>query len=115
MFLLKLKGGIELTEAELGSWDNVPANAEIEALAIAVPRPGANPYIIDYKGYELYCCARIGSAAQGVEGSSIGYSVALIKDRQVTEHDILPEGMRLRSYPEDKCEIPTRCFRRGKI
>lgn len=31
--MLRLKGGIELTEAQISYWDNVPLNAEIEARA----------------------------------------------------------------------------------
>ena len=113
MWLLKLRGGVEMTESDLGCWDNVPANVDIEALAIAIQRENARPYVMEYKGYERYCCARVSHAGQGLNGIPIGYSVTAIKDGQVFEHDILPDGMRFKSYPEEKCQVPERCFRRG--
>lgn len=115
MWLLRLKNGVELTEQDLGCWDNVPADAEIAALAIAIPREGATPYIIEWKDYERYCCARIGQAAQGAIGNVVGYSVNVVKAGQVLEHDILCNGMKLRTYVEEKCAVPARCFRRGSV
>jgi hypothetical protein len=115
MWLLRLKGGLELTESELGYWDNVPAGADIDALAFSIPREGAPPYTIEYNGYEEYCCAKVGSAAQGMEGSPLGYQVIVVKHGVVLEHDLLPDGMRLRMYPREKCQVPDRCFRRGSL
>ena len=113
MWMLKLRGGVELTEGECQVWDNVPNSAEIEKLAFSIARNTAAPYIIEYAGFEEYCCSRIASAIQGADGRFIGYSVAVVKNGLVLEHDIFLDGMRLKLYPRDKCEIPDRCFRRG--
>jgi len=113
MWLLKLKGGLELTEAELGAWDNVPTNTEIEALALAIPRDGAPPYVLEYKHFERYCCSRIGNSVTGVAGLVVGYSVALEKGGLVIEQDIYPSGMRLMAFGAAASQIPERCWRRG--
>lgn len=113
MWMLKLRGGVELTEGECQVWDNVPNSAEIEKLAFSIVRNDAKPYIIEYAGFEEYCCARIANAFQGGDGRFIGYSIAVVKNGVVLEHDIFLDGMRLKLYPRDKCQTPDRCFRRG--
>jgi len=113
MWLLKLHGGLELTEQELGNWDAVPVNAEIEALALAIPRDGAPPYVLEYKHFERYCCSRIGTSVAGLAGNVVGYSVALEKAGLVIEQDIFPNGMRLMAFGAARSSIPERCWRRG--
>jgi len=113
MWLIKIEGGIELTEADLGCWDNVPANAEIEALAFDIPRDQARPYIVEYKNFERYCCARIANSATGLAGKAVGYSVAVEKGGMVFEHDIFADGMRLQAQAVARTQIPERCWRRG--
>jgi hypothetical protein len=113
MWLLRIKGGLEVTEAELGRWDNVPADAAIEALAFTIAREGALPYVLEYKGFERYCCARIATAAHGLRGLAVGYSIAVQQGGMVFAHDILANGMRFTARPEGRCGIPDRCWRRG--
>jgi hypothetical protein len=113
MWLLKCKGGLELTEADLGTWDAVPINAEIEALALAIARDNAPPYVLEYKRFERYCCSRIGSSVAGLGGHVVGYSVAVEKGGLVIEQDIFPAGMRLTAVSVYWSQIPERCWRRG--
>jgi hypothetical protein len=113
MWLLRLKDGLELTEKELGCWDNVPGDVEIAAAALVINRQGAKPYVIDYHGYEQYCIARVGSAPQGAVATFVGYSVSVIKQGVVLEHEIYGDGMKLRMYPRERCDVPDHCFRRG--
>ena len=47
-WLLRCAGGLELTEKELGCWDNVPTGIEIRAAAMVIDRQGAAPYVIEY-------------------------------------------------------------------
>jgi hypothetical protein len=113
-WFLRCAGGLELTEKELGCWDNVPTHIEIVAAAMVIDRQGAPPYVIEYCGYEQYCIARIGSAAQGMEGQCVGYSVTVIKQDFMLEHEIRSDGMRVIVKPRNECDVPDRCFRRGR-
>ena len=115
MWLLTLKDGLQLTEASLGNWDNVPMNAEIETLALAMPRDNAPPYVLEYQRFERYCCSRIGSAIAGLAGNVVGYSVAVQLHGLVIEQDIYPHGMRLTAQGAARSQIPERCWRRGAI
>ncbi len=116
MWLLRLKSGLEVTEQELSCWDNVPLNAEIASLAMTLERKDAKPYVIEYEGYEEYCCSRVGVSVQGGPSlQCVGYDVMVSKNGMVLEHEILTEGMRLKMYPRDKCEVPEKYFRRGSV
>ena len=112
MWALKLKGGIELTEKELEYWDRVPADAEIEALALIQPRGGKKMFVHDFRGYEEYCCARMGVGPIPVLIQT-GYCLYLSIHGQVTEIEFLDDGMRVKSYPREKSDVPDRCWRRG--
>jgi hypothetical protein len=114
MWLLRCEGGLELTEAELGCWDNVSLHVEIESAAMVIQRQGAEPYVIEYRDYEQYCIARLASAAQGQEGKVVGYCVTVCRHDAVLEHEIRPDGMRVIVKPRNQCDVPDRCFRRGK-
>ena len=113
MWLIKLHDGLELTELELGTWDNVPPNAEIESLSLAIARDNAPPYVLEYRRFEAYCCSRIGSSVAGLAGNVVGYSVAVEKNGLIIEQDIYPHGMRLTAQGAEKSQIPSRCWRRG--
>ena len=115
MWLLKLRGGLEITEHELGTWDRVPVNAEIDALAFSMPRDNAPPYVLEYRSFERYCCSRIGAAMPGAAGHCVGYSVAVEKNGVVIEQDIYPTGMRLTAQDAERSRIPERCWRRGAV
>lgn len=112
MWMLKLKGGVELTEKEIGSWDNVPSDVEIEALAIGIQRNGFKPYIIDVKGYEEICCAKMGSSIGGAPGKMIGWVVFGLRGETVTEFSIRTEGVELKSYHRDKLTLRPSCLRK---
>jgi hypothetical protein len=113
MWLLKCVGGIELTEAELGCWDNVSPYVEIKSAAMVIQRQGAAPYVIEYSGYEEYCIARLANSAQGMPGNVVGYCITLCQQDAVLEHEIRPDGMRVILKPRNECDVPDRCFRRG--
>jgi hypothetical protein len=104
MFMLKLKGGIEITEKEVGCWDNVPVNVEIESLGIGIERQGLKPYIVQVKGYEEICCAKMGSSL-GKETRMIGWVVFGVRGETVTEFSIGGEGIELKSYPREKLTL----------
>jgi hypothetical protein len=111
MFMLKLKGGIEVTEKEVGCWDNVPVNVEIESLGIGIERKGFKPYIVEVKGYEEICCAKMGSSLGG-ESRMIGWAVFGVRGETVTEFCIGSEGVQLKSYPRDKLTLRTSTLRK---
>ncbi len=112
MWLLKLKQGVELTEKQMGFWDNVPANVEIEAVAFAMPRTNAQPYILEMRGYEEYCIERMSSSVAGRD-QSIGYCLLGAKDHVVFKVEILSSGMRFESHARYSLSLPDRCWRRG--
>ncbi len=113
MWLLRLKGGIELVEAEVNYWDNVPPGAEIEAAALAIPT-ATGPYIVELAGYEEYCIARIGTEIFGGGADPIaGYSLYGAREGSVFQVDVLAGGMRLKSYRREQSDIPSRCWRQG--
>jgi hypothetical protein len=103
MWLLRLKNGLELSESEF-PWDQVPAGVEIESLALAFPRENAPPYMLEYKGFERYCCTRLSRA---------GYRVAVQKGGMIFEHAVFPNGMRLHAQAQSRNPIPERYWRRG--
>ena len=109
MFLLKLKGGLELTEAEVKCWDNVPQNIEIEKLALALPTGNGKLMI-----FEEYCCAKVGSGSLGGP-TFVGYCLYGALNGQVVETMILQGGIRQTSYPREKCELPDNCWRKGVL
>jgi len=113
MWHLRLKGGVEISEETMRYWDNVPSDAELEKAALILPRPGGQFYVIDFAGYEGYCIAR--TVTTGIAGaiSEQGYCLYGVRSDQVTELEVLPSGMRMRSYPIEKCQLPERCWRRG--
>ncbi len=111
MFLLRLKGGIEVSEKELGCWDNVPVNVEIEALGIGIERPGIKPYIVEVKGFEEICCAKMGSSL-GAQAKMVGWVVFGVRGETVTEFFIGTEGVKLKSYPRDKLTLKLSTLRR---
>jgi hypothetical protein len=112
MWLLKLKGGVELTEGQLEYWDNVPMDVEIEALALVQSRNG-KMLVHDFRGYEEYCCARMAVAGSGGPGENIGYCMYGVKAKIVTETEITRDGTRTKSYPREKSDVPERCWRKG--
>ena len=112
MWMLRLKQGIEITEDQVQYWDNVPANVEIEAVAFAMPRTNAQPYILEMKGYEEYCIERVGNSVAGMD-LSIGYCLLGAKDHMVFKVEIQPAGMRFESYARYTSKTPDRCWRRG--
>jgi len=112
MWMLKLRDGLEITEEQMKFWDNVPSNVEIKALAFAVPRRDAPPYVLEMKGYEEYCIERMGASVEGLE-RVIGYCLLASKDRQVFKVEIHPSGMRFESYHRASSKTPDRCWRRG--
>jgi hypothetical protein len=112
MWVLRLKGGTEITEEQMRFWDNVPQNVEIEALAMAIQRQGAAPYILEMKGYEEYCVERMGAFVAGATRMT-GYCLLGIKDAQVFKVEVRPDGMRFESYHRYTSKTPDRCWRRG--
>ena len=111
MFMLRLKGGIELTEKEVGCWDNVPGDVEIESLGIGIERNGLKPYIVEVKGYEEICCAKLGSSL-GRESKMVGWIVFGVRGETVTEFSIRIDGVQLKSYPRDKLTLRTSTLRK---
>ena len=100
MWMIKLKGGIEMTEKELRYWDNVPKDAEIEAVGIAIPREGGQePYIVDLRGFDRICLAKVGSAVGGGPGKITGFAAFGVKGESVTEFMIGLSGVSLKAYP----------------
>lgn len=112
MFLLKLKGGLELTEAEVKVWDNVPTDIEIKKLALGLPTGNGKFIIFDLSGYQEYCCAKVGSGSLGGP-TFVGYCLYGALNGQVTETMILQGGIKQMSYPREKCELPMHCWRKG--
>ncbi len=112
MWMLKLKGGIEATEKELKLWDNVPQDAEIEALALAIERNGHPPYIVEVKGYEEICCGKLGSVVGGGPGKIIGWVIFAVSNSHVSEFTIRNDGVSLKSYHRDKLTLNPSCLRR---
>jgi hypothetical protein len=111
MWHLKLKGGLELSENQVGVWDRVPANVEIEAVAFVVARQSnIPPFVMDFRGYDAYCCARVANASIGAH-SVVGYAVSLRKRDQVHEVILTPDGMHFRTMSIDKHDLPEHCWR----
>jgi hypothetical protein len=113
MWHLRLKGGLELSEQELGNWDAVPATAEIDRAGLCLARAGERVFVIEIAEMEAYAIAR---TAAGVVGGALianGYCLYGRRGEVVTELTILPSGMQMKSYPIDKCDLPERCWRRG--
>ena len=115
MWHLKLRGGVEISEQQVRTWDGVPNDVEIEKAALVLPRPGGKLYVIDLPGYERYCIARSVAAGIGVSVTESGYCLYGQYRDGVTELEVLPSGMRMKSYPIDKCDLPERCWRRGVL
>ncbi len=111
MWMLRLKSGIELTEKDIGVWDNVPADAEIVNLGLAIHRNGQPPYVIDVRGFEEVCLARMGSNIGGLS-KMIGFVIFGVTNTQVTEFTIRMDGVSLKSYHRDKLTLRPECLRR---
>ena len=113
MWMLKLKGGLELTEKELGVWDNIRTDSEIEALGVAIDRgPGQPPYVIDVRGYTEICCAKMAQAAPGGAPQMTGYCIYCVRGDEVTEFKITTHGIALFSYSRDKLTLRLSSLRR---
>ena len=112
MWLLKLKNGLEISEAQARFWDNVPPHVEIEAMAFAIKRNNAPPYVLDMRGYEEYCIERM-DISNSVEDQVIGYCLLGVKDSQVFKIEIHSAGMKFKSYSRSESTIPDRCWRKG--
>ncbi len=110
--MLKLKGGLEVTEKELTCWDNVPTDAEIEAVALGIERKGFPPYIIEIKGYEEICVGKIGSSVGGGPTKIVGFAVFCVASDNVTEFTIKNDGVTLRNYSRSKLTIRPEALRR---
>lgn len=115
MWHVKLKGGLEISEQQVSYWDNVPQDAEIEKAALILPRPGGKMFVIDLTGYDRYCIAH--SVSAGVAGGVMeqGYCLYGARGEQVSELEVLPSGMRMKSYSMDQSQLPERCWRRGVL
>ena len=111
MWMLRLKSGLEMTEAELGSWDNVPADAEIVNLGLAIQRKDQPPYVIDVRGFEEGCVAKMGSSVGG-RSKMLGFVVFGVANNHVTEFAIRTDGVGLKSYHRDKLTLRPECLRR---
>lgn len=115
MWMLRLKSGIELTEKDVGVWDNVPADAEISSVGLAIARGGGQlPYVIDVRGFEEVCVARMGSSIGGRQ-KMIGFVVFGVANDHVTEFTIRTDGVGLKSYHRDKLTLRPECLRRMTI
>jgi len=112
---LKLTGGVEISEHQIRTWDQVPKDVEIDRAALIVQRPGAVPYVLELRGYERYCIARSVSTGFGSGGGEQGYCFYGQYRDLVSELEVLPSGMRMKSYSMDKCQLPERCWRRGHV
>lgn len=113
MWMLRLKGGIEMTEKDIGVWDNVPEDVEIEAVAIAIQRqPGQPPYIVEMKGFNEICLGKLGSAVPGGSAKMIGFVAFCIGGDQVTEFTIRTDGVSLKAYHRDQLTLRPSCLRR---
>ncbi len=112
MWMLRLKGGIEITEKEMGCWDNVPADVEIASLGIAIQRNGQPPYVISVKGYEEICCGKVGSSGMGGPSKMVGFVIFGVANNHVTEFTIKADGVMLKSYPRDKLTLQPSALRR---
>ena len=112
MWMLRLKTGLELTEKELSYWDNLPNDIEIKALALTIPRPNGQSFILEVTGYEEICCATLGSASLGGTCNIAGRIIFCVKDQEVSELKLTNSGISLKSYPRDKLELRPSCLRR---
>ncbi len=113
MWLLKLKSNLEITEAQVQCWDNVPTHVVIVALAFSIKRQEAPPYILEMKAYEQYCVEKIASGVSSGTGKIVGYSLSGIKESMVFKVEIYSAGMKFVSYPRSLSKVPDRCWRKG--
>lgn len=111
-WMIRTKEGLEITEKEFGYWDNIPSDIEIKSLGVGIARHNQTPYIIDVKGFEEICCAKIGTAGVGGPGTTVGIVVYCVANKQVTEFTITLAGVSLKSYPRDKLTLRPSCLRR---
>ncbi|KKL52047.1 hypothetical protein LCGC14_2289380 [marine sediment metagenome] len=113
MWMLRLKTGLEITEKELSYWDNVPADVEITALALALHRHGGqSPFIVEITGYEEVCCATMAQAGMGGSGQTVGRGIFCVRNNSVNELRISNNGISLRTYPREKLELRPSCLRK---
>jgi len=113
MWMLRLKTGLEITEKELSYWDNVPADVEITAFALALHRHGGqSPFIVEITGYEEVCCAIVGQAIMGGSSNIVGRAIYCVKNNSVNELRISNNGISLRTYPREKLELRPSCLRK---
>ncbi len=112
MWMLRMKGGIELTEHEAKYWDNVPVNAEIQEFALSLHRNNQPPYIIALSGYDEICCATMANSPIGGKTNIVGRVIFAVKDDLVSEMTIQADGIRLKTYPRDKLELKPEALRR---
>ena len=111
--MIRLKNGLELTEKDLVNWDNVPEEAEIANLGLAIPRAGGQPpYIFDVRGFEEICLARQASAAPGGATKLGGFVIFGVANNHVTELTIRTDGIGMKSYHRDALTLRPGCLRR---
>ncbi len=112
MFLLKYKGGLVVSEKEVGCWDNVPAQPDIESLAVVLPRNNAAPFVIEVGGYEEICCAKLGKGVPGAPQVVVGNVIYGVNGHVVTEFTVEREGIKLQSYSKSRLTLRPDCLRR---
>lgn len=113
MWMLRLKTGLEMTEQEVGCWDNIPRTIEIQSFALGIPRSGGlPPYIIEVSGYEEMCCGKVGSVIAGTPARLTGHVIFAIRNDTVTEFTVRGDGISMKSYPRDKLTLREDTLRR---
>ncbi len=112
MFLLTCTSGLQITEKEVGYWDNVPKDIEIKVAAISIGRPNQKPFIVHVEGYDEICCGKTGRMVPGIGAEINGNVVFGIKGDQVTEFFITTGGVKLSTYHRDKLTLRPDCLRR---
>ncbi len=112
MWMIRTKDGLEVTEKEVKCWDNIPHETEIQSVAVAIPRNGAKPYIVEVKDYEEVCVGRIGSVIGAGPARLTGFAIFAVANRHVTEFTIQADGIRMKGYPRDKMTLRPDCLRR---
>lgn len=112
MWMLKLKGGLQVTEKELGFWDRIPEDVEISSLALAIPRSSTpKPFILHFEGYDQICCAKMAMAALGA-ATMVGHRIYCVKGDYVNELTVTAEGIKTKNYPIGELTLKSSALRR---